>query len=86
MVIDKGIFKGAFFPLCSRLWRLDFALIHPRDILCPSNAINENAQIVDFETAVKQCDGISAEDFLTMWVQDIKELGEENGYACRGHL
>ena len=50
------------------------------------NTINENAQIVDFETAVKQCDGISAEDFLTMWVQDIKELGKENGYACRGHL
>ena len=50
------------------------------------NTINENAQIVDFETAFKQCDGISAEDFLTMWVQDIKELGKENGYACRGHL
>ena len=50
------------------------------------NTINENAQIVDFETVVKQCDGISAEDFLTMWVQDIKELGKENGYACRGHL
>ena len=44
------------------------------------NTINENVQIVDFETAVKQCDGISTEDFLTMWVQDIKELGKENGY------
>ena len=44
------------------------------------NTINENAQIVDFEIAVKQCDGISAEDFLTMWAQDIKELGKENGY------
>ena len=38
------------------------------------NTINEDTQIVDFETAVKQCDAISAEDFLTMWVQDIKEL------------
>ena len=44
------------------------------------NTINEDAQIVDFETAVRKCNGISAEDFLTMWVNDIKELGKENGY------
>lgn len=47
--------------------------------LLPST-INEDAQIVDFETAVRNCEGISAEDFLAMWVQDIKELGKENGY------
>ena len=47
--------------------------------LFPST-INEDAQITDFETAAKQCNGISAEDFLTMWVQDIKEVGQENGY------
>ena len=47
--------------------------------LLPST-INEDAQIADFETAVRNCEGISAEDFLAMWVQDIKELGKENGY------
>ena len=38
---------------------------------------NKDAQIVDFKTAVKQCDGISAEEFLNMWIQDIKEVGKE---------
>ncbi len=32
------------------------------------------------EEKIKTCNGISAEDFLNMWIQDIKEVCRENGY------
>lgn len=42
--------------------------------------INEDVHIADFESAVRNCNGISGEEFLKMWIQDIKEVGKENGY------
>ena len=43
--------------------------------------MDENAQIEDYETAVKRCEGISAEEFLDLWIEDIKEVCKENGYV-----
>jgi hypothetical protein len=45
-----------------------------------STTINEDVHIADFESAVRNCNGISGEEFLEMWIQDIKKVGKENGY------